>query len=178
VVEQGFEENKPTETLTSAERRSLEELTLKDLRAKNYLFQSIDKNILKTITNKATSKALWDSMKQKYQGNVRVQRAQLQRLRREFEVLEMQANECVNDYISRVMLIANNMRSADDTMEDGQIVEKILRTLSDKYNFIVCSIEESKDINKMTVDELHSSLLVHEHKVKRKEMTEQALKVT
>lgn len=70
------------------------------------------------------------------------------------------------------------MRSIGETMEDGQIVEKILRTLSDKYNYIVCSIEESKDINKMTVDELHSSLLVHEHKVKRQEMTEQALKVT
>ncbi|RDX93196.1 hypothetical protein CR513_24574, partial [Mucuna pruriens] len=90
VVEQGYEEPEKLESLTGAERRTLEERKLNDLRAKNYLFQSIDKNILKTITNKATSKALWDSMKQKYQGNARVQRAQLQRLRREFEVLEMQ----------------------------------------------------------------------------------------
>ncbi|KAE9605440.1 putative RNA-directed DNA polymerase [Lupinus albus] len=63
-------------------------------------------------------------------------------------------------------------------MEDGHIVEKILCALSDKYNYIVCSIEESKDINEMTVDELYSSLLVHEHKIKRKEVIEQALKVT
>nr|KYP60818.1 Retrovirus-related Pol polyprotein from transposon TNT 1-94 [Cajanus cajan] len=178
VVEQGYEEPKILESLTGAERKTLETQKLNDLRAKNYLFQSIDKNILKTITNKATSKALWDSMKQKYQGNARVQRAQLQRLRREFEILEMQNGECVNDYISRVMIIANDMRGAGEAMEDGHIVEKILRTLSDKYNYIVCSIEESKDINEMMVDELQSSLLIHEHKIKRQEMTEQALKVT
>jgi len=40
-------------------------------------------------------------------------------------------------------------------MDDGHIVEKILRTLSDKYSYIVCSIKESKDINTMIVDELH-----------------------
>jgi hypothetical protein len=37
-----------------------------------------------------------------------------------------------------------------------------LRTLTEKYNYIVCSIEESKDINHLSVDELQSSLLVHE----------------
>jgi len=178
VVEQGYQEPKTLESLTGAERRTLEEQKLKDLRAKNYLFQSIDKNILKTITNKASSKDLWDSMKTKYQGNARVQRAQLQRLRRDFEILEMQNGECVNDYISRVMIIANDMRATGEIMDDGHIVEKILRTLSDKYNYIVCSIKESKDINTMTIDELHSSLLVHEHKIQRKEVAEQALKVT
>ncbi|XP_014503243.1 uncharacterized protein LOC106763585 [Vigna radiata var. radiata] len=117
-------------------------------------------------------------MKQKYQGNARVKRAQLQRLRREFEILEMQNGECVNDYISRVMIITNDMRGAGETMEDGHIVEKILRTLFDKYNYIVCSIEESKDINEMTINELQSSLLIHEHNIKRQEITKQALKVT
>lgn len=84
----------------------------------------------------------------------------------------MQNDECVNDYISRVRLIANDMRSAREIMENGQIVEKIIRILSDKYNYIVSSIKESKDINKMILDELHSSLLVYEHKVKQKEVTE------
>jgi len=178
VVEQGYQEPKTLESLTRAERRTLEEQKLKDLRTKNYLFQSIDKNILKTITNKASSKDLWDSMKTKYQGNARVQQAQLQRLCRDFEILEMQNGECVNDYISRVMIIANDMRAVGEIMDDGHIVEKILRTLSDKHNYIVCSIEESKDINMMTIDELHSSLFVHEHKIQRKEVAEQALKVT
>lgn len=130
--------------MTAAEKKSLEELKLKDLKAKNYLFQSVDKSILKTIIQKDTSKQLWDSMKRKYQGNRRVQRAQLQTLRRDFEILEMKMGESVNEYFSKVMLVANDMRNAGEDMPDVKIVEKILRTLTEKFNYIVCSIEESK----------------------------------
>ena len=137
---------------------------MKDLKVNNYLFQSIDKSILKTITQKKTAKQLWDSMKVKYQGNARVQRAQLQILCRNFEVLEMKLGESVTDYFGRVMLVANDMRNLGENMSDVKIVEKILRTLTEKYNYIVCSIEESKDINHLSVDELQSSLLVHEQK--------------
>lgn len=62
-------------------------------------------------------------------------------------------------------------------MKDVKIVEKILRTLTENFNYVVCSIEESKDIDQMTVDGLHSSLLVHEQKIRRKGVEEQVLKV-
>ena len=32
-------------------------------------------------------------------------------------------------------------------MDDGVIVEKILHSLATKYDYVVCLIEESKDIN-------------------------------
>ena len=46
-------------------------------------------------------------------------------------------------------------------MNDVTIVEKILRSLTPKYDYVVCSIEESKDIDELWLDELQSSLLVH-----------------
>ena len=164
VVQGGYTEPEPAgeEALTPAQRKTLEEARLNDLKAKNYLFNSIDKAILKTITQKATAKQLWDSMKLKYQGNARVQRAQLQTLRRDFELLEMRSGETVNDYFGRVMVVANDMRNCGDDMPDVKIVEKILRTLTENFNYIVCSIEESKDIDSLSVDALQSSLLVHE----------------
>ncbi|PNX69644.1 retrovirus-related Pol polyprotein from transposon TNT 1-94, partial [Trifolium pratense] len=48
---------------------------------------------METILNRDTSKDIWDSMKQKYQGSTKVKRAQLQALRREFEVLGMKDGE-------------------------------------------------------------------------------------
>ena len=63
-------------------------------------------------------------------------------------------------------------------MDDVKIVEKILRTLTDKWNYIVCSIEEAKDIDQLSVDALQSSLLVHEQKFKGSGEDEHALKVT
>lgn len=180
VVQGGYTEPEPAgeEALTPAQRKTLEEARLKDLKAKNYLFNSIDKAILKTITQKATAKQLWDSMKVKYQGNARVQRAQLQTLRRDFELLEMRSGETVNDYFGRVMVVANDMRNCGEDMPDVKIVEKILRTLTENFNYIVCSIKESKDIDSLSVDALQSSLLVHEQKFRKSGGDEQALKVS
>ena len=111
VVEEGFTEPAEGVILSTAQRAVLEANRLKDLKAKNYLFSSIDKGILKTITNKATAKELWLSMKVKYQGNARVQKSQLQILRRNFEILKMKEGEGVNEYFSRVMVVASAMRN-------------------------------------------------------------------
>lgn len=36
-------------------------------------------------------------------------------------------------------------------MSDLMIVEKIMRSLSPQFNYVVCSIEESKDIEALTL---------------------------
>jgi hypothetical protein len=64
----------------------------------------------------------------------------LQALRREFEILEMKEGETIVEYFSRVMTEANNMRNNGEAMQDIQIVEKILRTLTERFNYIVVSI--------------------------------------
>ncbi|KAJ9547862.1 hypothetical protein OSB04_020405 [Centaurea solstitialis] len=55
-----------TTAASEAQRKSVEEAKLKDLKVKNYLFQAIDREILETILDKSTSKAIWDSMCKKY----------------------------------------------------------------------------------------------------------------
>ncbi|MCI63928.1 hypothetical protein A2U01_0085185, partial [Trifolium medium] len=52
--------------------------------------------------------------------------------------------------------------------------------MTSRFEYVVCSIEESNDVSTMSIDELQSSLLVHEgrmmmHKDKEEE---QALKMT
>ena len=59
----------------------------------------------------------------------RVKRAQLQRLRKTFETLEMKIGEKVSDYFARVMEVTNDMRNCGEILEDVKIVEKILGAL-------------------------------------------------
>ncbi|KAH7546888.1 hypothetical protein FEM48_Zijuj01G0248600 [Ziziphus jujuba var. spinosa] len=73
------------------------------------------------------------------------------------------------------MAIANKMRIHGEKLEDVTIVEKILRSMTVKFNFVVCSIEESKDIDTLSIDELQSSLLVHEQKLSKQDQEEQVL---
>ncbi|KAA8526053.1 hypothetical protein F0562_007847 [Nyssa sinensis] len=70
------------------------------------------------------------------------------------------------------------MRIHGENIADGAIVENILRSMAPKFDFIVCSIEEANDIDKMSIDELQSSLLVYEQKLNRGLSTEQALKAS
>lgn len=177
LVETGMVQFDRDTVLTEAQQTELSEQKLKDLKVKNYLFASIDKTILKTIVKKETSKDIWDSMKNKYQGNKRVQSSQLQRLRRNFEVLEMKDGDSITEYFSRVMMVSNDMRNLGEDIPDAKVVEKILRTLVEKYTYVVCAIEESKDITEMTVDELQSSLLVHEQNLSKHSSEEQVLKM-
>jgi hypothetical protein len=143
---------------TEAQRKSIEEQKLKDLKVKNYLFQAIERNIMETILDKGSSKSIWDSMKQKYQGTSRVKRAQLQALRREFEILQMKEGEKVDEYFARTLTIINKMKIYGENMTQVMIVEKILRSMTSKFDYVVCSIEESNNLDELTVDELQSSL--------------------
>lgn len=98
VVEFGVATPVVGELLTDTQQKELEGLKLKDLKAKNYLFQAIDQSILETILNKETSNDIWDSMKKKYQGSSKVKRAQLQALRKDFQTLQMNDDESVTSY--------------------------------------------------------------------------------
>ena len=160
-------ENGVTEPVEEAEAQSkaLTDRNLKDLKAKNYLFQAIDRSILETILQNDTSKHIWDSMKKKYLGTTRVKRAQLQAFRRDFVILQMKSGESFTDLFGRTMGIANMMRFHGEAMEDVKIVEKILRSMTSKWDYVVFSIEESKDVDLMSIDELLSSLFVHGQKL-------------
>lgn len=77
------------------------------------------------------------------------------------------------------MEISNKMQFHGKKMEYVTIVEKVLRSLTSKFDYIVCLIEESKDIDALSLDELQSSLLVYEQKINRNSTTEeQALKAS
>ena len=60
----------------------------------------------------------------------------------------------MSDYFSKTMAIVNKIRIHGDKMADVTIIEKILRSMTTKFNYVVCSIEESKDTDSMSIDEL------------------------
>jgi hypothetical protein len=72
------------------------------------------------------------------------------------------------------------MTAHGERVEQVMVVEKILRSMTQKFNYVVCSIEESNDVTTLSIDELQSSLLVHEQRMQGpKDYTdEQALKVS
>lgn len=66
----------------------------------------------------------------------------------------MKSGESVTEYFSRTMAIVNKMRTHGETMTNVTIIEKNFSSITLKFNYVVCSIEESKDIDELSIDEL------------------------
>jgi len=60
----------------------------------------------------------------------------------------------INEYFSRTLSIANKMKANGEKKGDVVVVEKILTSMTLKFDYMVCSIEESKDMETLTIDEL------------------------
>jgi hypothetical protein len=65
----------------------------------------------------------------------------------------MEPNEKGSEYFNRITQVSNAMKGCGETVTDHNIVSKIMRTLSYKFDAIVVAIEESKDLSTMKVEE-------------------------
>ena len=67
----------------------------------------------------------------------------------------MKGDETIQDYFSRVSILVKEMRSYGEDISERKVVEKILRSLPPKFNYVVSAIEES-----YTQNELMGSLML------------------
>jgi gag-polypeptide of LTR copia-type len=126
------------------------------------LFRAVDESGFEKIAGATTSKEAWDILEKVFKGTDRVKQVRLQTLRGELESMKMKESESVSDYITRVQAVMNQLIRNGEALTDARVVEKILRSLTGNFENVVCVIEESKDLAKLTVDELVGSLETHE----------------
>jgi hypothetical protein len=88
----------------------------------------------------------------------RVREASAQRLRKEFNAIEFNADETLDKFNMRIMGIVNSLRTLGDTLPEVDIVRKILEVVPERYSQIACSIETLLDLNVVSVKELMGRL--------------------
>jgi hypothetical protein len=80
----------------------------------------------------------------------------------EFENMKMDEKEDIATYLLRVDEVVNAIRGLGEELDESLVVQKVLRSLPLRYDAKVSSIEENRDLTKMTMDELHGSLTTYE----------------
>jgi hypothetical protein len=83
-------------------------------------------------------------------------------------MMPMNDQEIIVEYLSRMLALTNLMKTCGETMTDRSKIEKVLRTLTEKFDHIVVAIEESNDLTTMKIEELQASLEAHELRVKQR----------
>ena len=109
----------------------------------------------------------WDILKQEFEGDKTVKAIKLQSLRRDLKNVKMKENENLNDYFSRFMELINQMKSYGDSIDDDQIVEKVLISILVKFDPVVAVIENKKDLSTLSVQELMGALKSYEQRLVR-----------
>jgi hypothetical protein len=163
-VDHGYVEPDSADLSAMTNQQKIAQLTQRNRenKAKFWIQNSVDDSIFSKITGASTSKQVWDILKSSYQGNERVKTVKLQTLRMQFETLRMTESENVNQFMTRVMGIMNQIRLIGETITDQRIFEKILISLPNKFEMVVTTILESKDLSSFSTDELIGSLVTHE----------------
>eukprot|EP00253_Pinus_taeda_P002234 PITA_02234 len=90
----------------------------------------------------------------------------------------MKESHNIDSFFTHVIGLITQMRTHGETIEERRIVEKILSVLPSKFDVIVTTFEETKDLSNFSGDELHASLITHEQRLSRNEKSslEQAFK--
>ncbi|XP_074351735.1 uncharacterized protein LOC141690878 [Apium graveolens] len=105
-----------------------------------------------------TPKEAWTKIKEEFEGNQQTKLMQILKLNKEFEIMRMKSNEGVKEYGSRLMSIVNQIKLLGGDFSSQRVVDKLLVTLPERYETKIYSLEDTKDLSKLTVSELINSL--------------------
>ncbi|KAJ8747501.1 hypothetical protein K2173_013763 [Erythroxylum novogranatense] len=154
--------DKPTPALpanpTLAQIKYHSEEKAKKSKAKSLIQNSVADSVFHKIMACKTAKEAWDKLKEEYQGSDRTRQMQILNLKREFESLNMQEDETIGKYADQISIIVNNIRLLGEDFADKRIVEKVLVTIPERFESKISSLEESKDLNNISLGELMSAL--------------------
>lgn len=128
----------------------------------------VDEDNFEKVGDCDSAKKAWDILEKAYAGVDKPKVVRLQTHKRQFELLQMEEKEMVNDYITRVTRLVNQMKACGELVSEENIVSKVLHFLTSRFDKIVVAIEESKDLKIVTKDELQSSLEAHEKRMDEK----------
>ncbi|CAN6691653.1 unnamed protein product [Malus baccata var. baccata] len=169
VVSNGYDEptTEQEAAYTADQRNTLKDLRKKDKKALYLLYQGLEDSTFEKIVEATTSKQVWDTLTTIYQGVDRVKRVRLQSLRADFEATHMKEGENILDYYSRLLVTVNQMKRNGKRLGDVRVMEKILGSLTSNFEHVVTAIEESKNLETMSTEELLGSLLVHEQRIQK-----------
>jgi len=114
------------------------------------------------MSDKSTAKAMFAFLCTNYEGSKKVREAKVHMLVHQYKLFKMKDYERIEQMYSRFQTLVSGLQIVKKSYVASDHVRKILRSLRARWRPKVTAIEEAKDLNTLSVEDLVSSLKVHE----------------
>jgi hypothetical protein len=131
-------------------------------KALHALCQILSPSKFANISNCESTQEAWKILETTYEGTKLVKSAKLQMLISRFEEIKMLEEETFGEFYSKMSDLRNSMVSLEKPVSDVKLIRKILRSFPEHFRMKVTTIEESKDLEEMKIEELVGSLQTYE----------------
>jgi len=158
-VENGYV--RPTTTKSKWDKAALT-LANSNSKAINAIFCGVSTDEFYRISHVKIAKEAWTILKITYKGTKKVKDTKFQMLTTRFEEVKMSDDELFDSFYGRLNKIVIAKLNLGEKIEDSKVVRKILRSLPKSFRAKVPTIEESKDLDKIKIQELTGSLQTYE----------------
>ncbi|KAJ0780063.1 putative transcription factor interactor and regulator CCHC(Zn) family [Helianthus annuus] len=130
-----------------------------------YLFQALPEDMIIQVASCKSAKEIWDALKTRHVGADRVQKARLQTLKTEFEILKMKEEDTIDSFTARLNSIVTRASGLGSTFDQPTLVRKLLSSVPKRFVQIVATIEQFADLETTTLDETIGRLKAYEERI-------------
>jgi hypothetical protein len=114
------------------------------------------------ILNSESAKEAWQILETTNESTKLVKSDKLQMLISRFEEIKMLEDEIFGEFYSKMRDLRNSIVSLGKTVSDVKLIRKIIRSSPERFRIKLTTIEESKDLEEMKIEELVGSLQTYE----------------
>ncbi|GJU36092.1 retrovirus-related pol polyprotein from transposon TNT 1-94 [Tanacetum coccineum] len=139
----------------------------KNNEAKMVIYNALPRKEYERIFMCNTAKEIWKTLLITHQGNSQVKDNKIDLLVQQYEQFVISEDESIDNAFARFNTIITSLKALDEGYSSKNYVRKFLRALHPKWRAKVTTIEESKDLTSLSLDELIGNLKVHEMIIKK-----------
>ncbi|XP_059064356.1 uncharacterized protein LOC131856547 [Cryptomeria japonica] len=134
-------------------------------RAKHAILCGLTKDVFVKVMHCASAHEIWNKLETIYQRDAKVKESKILTLKNQFESLRMKEYETIESYFLRIDEVVNSRRGLGETIDEKDVVRKVIRTLLPKFETKVSTLEEKKSFSTMTLDNLQTTLTTYEMRI-------------
>nr|GEY19560.1 zf-CCHC domain-containing protein/DUF4219 domain-containing protein/UBN2 domain-containing protein [Tanacetum cinerariifolium] len=139
----------------------------KNNEAKMVIYNALPRKEYERIFMCNTAKEIWKTLLITHQGNSQVKDNKINLLVQQYNQFVISEDESIDSAFARINTIITSLKALDEDYSSNNYVRRFLRALHPKWREKVMTIEESKDLTSLSLDELIGNLKVHEMIIKK-----------